>query len=90
MKHPQTTTHASTEVAAKQKPPRAGKKGNGEDRHAVNLTTEAGDKGREEIIRETAYSYYEARGYVGGYDLDDWLQAEAKVRQMPGTDAGVS
>lgn len=90
MKHPQTSTHASTDVAVKKKPVRSGKKGSVEDQSAVDLKAKADDNGRDEIIRQTAYSFYEARGYVGGYDLDDWLQAEAKVGQMTGTDTGAS
>ena len=90
MKHPHTTAHASTDVAVKKKPARSGKKGNGEDRNAVDLKAGASDQERDEIIRQTAYSFYEARGYVGGYDLDDWLQAEAKVSQTSGRDMGAS
>ncbi|MHB8947621.1 MAG: DUF2934 domain-containing protein [Rhodoferax sp.] len=88
MKHPQASTHASTDDAVRKKSHRSGKKGNGEEQSAVDLKTKAGDKGHDEIIRQTAYSYYEARGYVGGYDLDDWLQAEANVGQTTGRDMG--
>jgi Protein of unknown function (DUF2934) len=31
------------------------------------------------MIRQTAYSYYEARGSIDGHDLEDWLKAEAQV-----------
>lgn len=30
-------------------------------------------------IAERAYEHYEQRGYVHGYDLDDWLEAERFV-----------
>jgi hypothetical protein len=30
-------------------------------------------------IAETAYELYEQRGRADGYDLDDWLKAEALV-----------
>ncbi len=90
MKHPQSSTHASIDVAVKKKPVRSSKKGNDEDQSAVDLKAKPGDKERDEIVRQTAYSYYEARGYVGGFDLDDWLQAEAKVGQMTGRDMGAS
>ena len=43
--------------------------------------------GRYEIIRETAYSFYVARGCVAGHELEDWLQAEAVV---DGTHTGSS
>ncbi len=33
----------------------------------------------EDEIRRRAYELYEQRGRVDGYDLDDWLQAEAEV-----------
>jgi DUF2934 family protein len=36
---------------------------------------------REEMIRLTAYSLYEARGSVGDHALEDWLQAEALIDQ---------
>ncbi len=31
-------------------------------------------------IRLRAYELYEARGYVDGYDEEDWLQAEHEIR----------
>ncbi len=34
---------------------------------------------RHRLISETAYRHYAERGYEDGYDLDDWLQAEAEV-----------
>ena len=33
----------------------------------------------EEIIRHRAYQLFEERGCQHGYDLDDWLQAEAEI-----------
>lgn len=39
---------------------------------------------RDELIRKTAYSFYEARSYVSGYELEDWLKAEIQVDQMLG------
>ncbi len=30
-------------------------------------------------IRTRAYQLYEDRGRVDGYDLDDWLRAEAEI-----------
>jgi uncharacterized protein HemX len=33
----------------------------------------------EERVRERAYAFYEQRGRVDGYDLEDWLRAEADV-----------
>ncbi|HTS52916.1 MAG TPA: DUF2934 domain-containing protein [Burkholderiales bacterium] len=34
---------------------------------------------RHRMISEAAYHLYARRGYTDGYDLDDWLQAEAQV-----------
>ncbi len=34
---------------------------------------------RHRMISEAAYHRYAERGYEDGYDLDDWLQAEAEV-----------
>ena len=36
---------------------------------------------REEAIRRMAYTLYEARGRIGGHELEDWLRAEALVAQ---------
>lgn len=33
------------------------------------------------MIRQAAWSFYEQRGCVDGYDLEDWLSAEALVTQ---------
>lgn len=46
--------------------------------------TAAGDaEKREALIRIAAYTFYERRGYVGGRELEDWLQAEMEVdRQL--------
>lgn len=38
----------------------------------------------EELIRQRAYGLYEERGCQHGYDVDDWLRAEAEVNgKMP-------
>jgi len=33
----------------------------------------------EDIVRARAYRFYEDRGCEDGYDLEDWLRAEAEV-----------
>ena len=33
----------------------------------------------EELVRIRAYRLYEERGCEHGYDLEDWLQAEAEI-----------
>jgi len=35
----------------------------------------------EEKIHLRAYELYEQRGRIDGHALDDWLQAEAEIRQ---------
>jgi hypothetical protein len=34
---------------------------------------------RHRMISEAAYYLYAQRGYEDGYDVDDWLQAEAQI-----------
>lgn len=34
---------------------------------------------RERMIREAAYYRFVRRGYMHGYDLDDWITAEAEL-----------
>ena len=36
----------------------------------------------EERIRRRAYELYVQRGNQSGSELDDWLQAEEKIRQL--------
>ena len=45
---------------------------------------------REEAIRRMAYTLYEARGRVGGHELEDWLRAEALVAQASAARPGAS
>ena len=35
----------------------------------------------QDFVREVAYSMYERRGYSHGNDMNDWLEAEKKVRE---------
>jgi len=37
---------------------------------------------RHRMISEAAYHRYAERGYSDGYDVDDWLQAEAEVDHL--------
>ena len=44
-----------------------------------------GSRDSEELkdqIRLRAYQIYEERGFVDGDELDDWLQAEAELRDL--------
>jgi len=48
---------------------------------------------RYRMVSETAYRLHAERGYADGYDVDDWLQAEAAVDHLvlnPKTRAGTS
>jgi hypothetical protein len=37
---------------------------------------------RHRMISEAAYHLYEQRGYAEGYEMDDWLQAEAALERL--------
>jgi hypothetical protein len=40
---------------------------------------------RHRMISEAAYRLYVRRGYVEGFELEDWLQAEAEVDRQLGS-----
>ena len=44
--------------------------------------TEMDDDLRHRMISEAAYNLYAQRGYVDGFELDDWFQAEAEVDRI--------
>lgn len=37
---------------------------------------------RQSMIAEAAYYHAHERGFAPGYELEDWLQAEAKVNRI--------
>lgn len=78
MKHQQTAIPAAHDVVPKKKTARSSVKGNGT---AIPKDL-ASSNGRHELIRQTAYYFYEARSGGNGNELDDWLQAEAQVDKM--------
>lgn len=88
MKHQHTEHHTTTDVAAQKKAVHSKTKSNGESQLALKAMAPRTD--RDEMIRQTAYSFYEARSYVGGHELDDWLQAEAQVEQMTARESGTA
>jgi hypothetical protein len=49
---------------------------------AEDRKTEISEDLRHRLISDLAYARYCARGYADGYDLDDWLEAEAEVDHM--------
>jgi Protein of unknown function (DUF2934) len=65
---------------AKSAPPAA------DTRPAAEAAPDAGSKA--EFVRQAAYYYYEARGRVGGHELDDWLKAEAEFERLCQPQAG--
>ena len=38
----------------------------------------------QEMVSEAAYYRAERRGFAEGYELDDWLEAEAEIRESMG------
>jgi hypothetical protein len=46
----------------------------------------ANDEARQRIA-EVAYYRAQQRGFSPGYELEDWLAAEAQIRNGPGPDA---
>ena len=50
---------------------------------AIGLTHVAAPEERAQVIRQTAYAYYEARGHTDGHALEDWLRAEAQFPLAP-------
>jgi hypothetical protein len=40
---------------------------------------------RHHLISAKAYARFEQRGFTHGHDLDDWLETEAEMNQMPAT-----
>lgn len=41
------------------------------------------DKGElQKMIAERAYSKAEKRGFVGGHEMDDWLEAEWEIKNQ--------
>jgi hypothetical protein len=48
-------------------------------KRAAQPAEQASEASREEVVRRTAFGFYEARGRVDGHELEDWLKAEAEV-----------
>lgn len=78
MKHPEAAPHVVQENSKKQKRTNSQEKTSG----GSSVKSAASVIGRDELIRQKAYTLYEARSCIAGYELDDWLQAEAHVQEM--------
>lgn len=52
----------------------------------TNPTSVIRAEDRRQMIQEAAYYRYVQRGYVDGYDVDDWLEAEAEFVAVSGDD----
>jgi len=51
---------------------------------AENAQGEIDPQARHRMISEAAYRLYARRGYVEGFELEDWMQAEAEVDRQLG------
>jgi hypothetical protein len=49
---------------------------------AMPAVTEVTLEERHHLISKAAYYHAESRSFVPGYELDDWLNAEAEVEMM--------
>lgn len=78
MKHPETAPRTVHDTAKKQKRNNSVAKSHS----SANSKSIASSIERDELIRQMAYTLYEARSCVSGHELDDWLQAEVQVDQI--------
>lgn len=82
------STQATTPESSKSTPGMAAPAAGEPQPSALPETAASDAEKREALIRIAAYSFYERRGYVGGQELEDWLQAEMEVdRQLSGAQA---
>jgi Protein of unknown function (DUF2934) len=77
MKHHHAATSPAKAVPPKQTVQPANK-----DAAAMASPAGASLAAKDEFVRQVAYDYYEARGRIGGYELDDWLRAEAEFERI--------
>jgi len=47
----------------------------------IELNGDSGNNRYQDFVREVAYSMYERRGFSHGNDMNDWLEAERKVKK---------
>jgi hypothetical protein len=73
IRHPRGVPIMAAEAESEQEPDRPFEEG-ARDTVDVDL--------RHRMISEAAYALYMERGYADGYELDDWLAAEAAVDHL--------
>ncbi|NDH51532.1 MAG: DUF2934 domain-containing protein [Betaproteobacteria bacterium] len=74
--------HSAPVQVAQERPtkPRAGVRATNAQAHLNGASDQASPE-HEEIIRQAAYGFYEARGRSAGHALEDWLKAEKNLSQ---------
>ncbi len=60
-----------------------------EDLEDPRVTTGVSVEERHRLISEAAYYRAERRGFVGGYELQDWLDSEAQIDEWVRENAAV-
>jgi hypothetical protein len=70
-----SSTPSATKPAAPRKTTRPKKT-------VLNRSGDAAPASRDEMVRMAAYFRAERRGFAAGYDLEDWLAAEAEVAAL--------
>ena len=53
---------------------------NGQGRRVITSTQRAFTKSEQQEIERLSYQFFVDRGYEHGHDQEDWLRAEAVVR----------
>ncbi len=52
--------------------------------HTANSGTEFSDEELHQLVAQAAYRRAEQRAFAAGHELDDWLEAEAEIREALG------
>jgi uncharacterized protein YkwD len=81
---PRTAAAAKPKPAAKKAVPAARTGARKPVAQAIPSSPTPSPLERDEIVRLTAYYRAERRGFVPGYEWDDWLAAEAEVGALGG------
>ena len=53
-----------------------------DETESASASTGVSAEERHRLISEAAYYRAEHRGFIGGYDLEDWLDSEAQIDEM--------